>query len=329
MKKVFVIGLLVCLLCSTFVFAADPAQQPTVTADLPQITLDAGPIILTRVQSTRPLLSSSANPGSGDVLKSSDIDGKWSVGGQAHLTLGYPSFYMDFGGFLIPTDSKNLTKALPAGTIFEETTPRSVYGTPAGSIGVFRYRSSIVNLELNIGHKYTPWLSAYAGIRYIKISEQFDFVGLFPGGFSEDDNWKAKNSMVGPQIGVKGDLLKAAGSAGSPLSLDTNIAVALLRNEASTNFSFTTNTGAVLAAGSATKDSWSPAVAAEVDLGYALSRNIKVAVGYQALYLNSVALAPNQLRPESQFAGAATTTHVDKTSALYHGAVAKLVISLP
>lgn len=312
------------------VYAADTAQQATVASGLPRITLEAGPIVMTRVQSNRNIWSSPGHQGSGDILKSSDIDDDWRVGGQARLTFTFPSVYLDLGGFLIPTNTKTVHPFLATGVSTIETTPLTLYGDGSGFVGTFKYASSIANLDVNIGHKFTPWLSAYAGVRYIKLKEELDLFVPFGGGAFNDDNWKAKNSMAGPQIGVRADILKVAAlPASSPWSLDTNIALAMLHNEASTDFLNTANPPYSPHA-SASASFWTPGVAAEADLGYRLTGNIKLALGYQMLYLSRVALAPNQVGGTGNFNppdGLKNST-VEKSSVLYHGAVAKLIITL-
>ena len=74
-----------------------------------------------------------------------------------------------------------------------------------------------------------------------------------------------------------------------------------------------------------------PGVAAEADLGLRLTKNIKVAVGYQMLYLSSVALAPNQVGVTGSFNTLTPPyiSSVEKSSVIYHGGVAKLIMTMP
>jgi hypothetical protein len=330
MKTRSLLSLVILMLFVGSAYAGDPAQQATLVNGFPQITFDAGPIVMNRVQSNRTILSSPGNQGSGDVMKSSMIDDDWRVGGQARLRLGFPNFYLDFGGFMIPTGTTTVNKPVPSGSNTVETSPPTRYGGPTLGDASFKYLSSITNIEMNIGHNYTSWLSTYAGVRYIRLKEEFDFLAPFPGGFIEDDNWKAKNSMIGVQIGARADIFKIVGvPAASPWSLDTNLALALLHNDTSANFATTSNLFSSLS-GSSTKEFWTPGVAVEADLGYRLSSHVKLAAGYQMLYLGSVALAPNQVRGTGNYnpgPSSVISSSVEKASVIYHGAVAKLIIN--
>jgi hypothetical protein len=319
--------LAVVLLFTGSAYAADPAQQAPVADGVSQFTFEAGPIVMNRVQGNRAIWSSPGNPGSGDVLKSSRIDDDWRVGGQARMTFDFQKLYIDFGGFWIPTSTHTVATPLPAGPNTVETSPRTFFFAPSNSAMTARYLTSIMNFDANIGHKYTPWLSAYAGIRYIKLKEELD-LSLHAPPFPDDDvNWKTKNSMVGLQIGARADILKVAGvPASSPWSLDANIALAMLHNDASAVFF---EKPELNISASPSSSFCTPGVAAEADLGLRLTRNIKLAVGYQMLYLSRVALAPNQVGGTGNFVTVPLTSSVEKTSALYHGGVAKFVVTLP
>ena len=174
-------------------YAADSAQQATMADGITQFTFEAGPIIMNRVQDNRAIWSSSpGRQGSGDILKSSMVDDDWRAGGQARLTFTFPKFYIDLGGFWIPTNTHAATSIIPVGLSSLETAPPSFYGAGSATGITARYLTSTVNLDMNIGHQYTPWLSAYAVVRYIKLKEEFDLTIQT----AEDINWKTKNSMV-------------------------------------------------------------------------------------------------------------------------------------
>ncbi len=257
------------------------------------------------------------------------VDDDWRVGGQARLTVAFPCFYLDFGGFWIPSGSDTVHKFEPDGENTIETSPPTFFGGPTVGDATFKYSSSIYNLDGNIGHSFAPWLSAYAGVRYLRLKEKLDMFSPFGGSDYEDDNWKAKNSMVGPQIGARADILKLIGVCeSSPWSLDTNVAFVILHNHAKSEFSRTPGTAT---SGSASSNFWTPGVAAEADLGFRLMRNLKLAIGYQMLYLDRVALATNQVAGTGNFnvVGGEINMSVEKDSVLYHGGLVRFVIDLP
>jgi hypothetical protein len=313
-------------------FAADPVQ-PAEPESCVQFTFDTGPIIMTRHQSDKAIFSSEGHAGSGDILKSSNVDDEWRMGGQARAAVTFPCFYVDFGGFWIPSDSDTAHNLEPEGDNIIETSPRTSFGNSTSIIGTFKYSSSIYNLAGNIGHSFTPWFSAYAGVRYMRLKEELNLFSPFGGGESETDNWKTKNSLVGPQIGARADILKVMGVCeSSPWSLDTNVAFALLHNHGTSHYKsfYTPAIPSWAPFGSASSNFWTPGVAAEADLGYRLTRNLKLAVGYQMLYLDRVALATDAVTGTASFnPGVRTNMSVEKDSVLYHGGIVRFVVDLP
>jgi len=324
----FILGVTFLFLGSAF--AADPVQPPAEESNGPKFTFEAGPIVMTRHQDNQAILSSEGNPGSGDLLKTSIIDDGWEVGGQARLAVTFPCFYLDFGGFWIPSGSNTVHKFEPDSQNIIETSPPTGFWGPTDGNATFKYSSSIYNLEGNIGHSFAPWLSAYAGVRYIRLKEELNLFSPWPAPYygNEVDDWKSKNSMVGPQIGARANILKLIGiPESSPWSLNTNVGFAMLHNHASSDFLRTPDPSY----GSASSNFWTPGVAAEADLGIRLMRHLRLAIGYQMLYLDRVALAPDQVAGTGNFngSGRAINTSVEKDSVLYHGGIAKFVVELP
>jgi len=308
-------------------FAADPAQPTEAESSKVKFTFDVGPIVMTRHQDNKALMSSPGHQGSGDIFKSSMVDDEWRMGGQARLEVAFPCFYLDFGGFWIPSGSDSVDRVVPSGTSTVETSPPTDFSGPTDGDSTFKYSSSIYNLDGNIGHSFAPWFSAYAGVRYMRLKEKLGMFFPFDSGDQVVD-WKTKNSLVGPQIGARADILKLMGvSESSPWSLDTNVAFALLHNHASSDCE--------LVIGGVTSDSkssnfWTPGVAAEADLGYRLTRNLKLAIGYQMLYLDRVGLATGQVEKTGTLNSLSVTTNsVGKDSVLYHGGLVRFVVELP
>ena len=60
-------------------------------------------------------------------------------------------------------------------------------------------------------------------------------------------------------------------------------------------------------------------------------RNLKLAIGYQMLYLDRVALATNQVAGTGNFnvSGGEINMSVQKDSVLYHGGLVRFIIDLP
>ena len=313
-------------------FAADPGQPSEPTSCMPKFTFDTGPIIMTRHQDNKAIFSSEGHAGSGDILKSSNVDDEWRMGGQARAAVTFPCFYLDFGGFWIPSDSDTAHNLEPEGLNIIETRPRTSFNNDTSIVGTFKYSSSIYNLDGNIGHSFAPWFSVYAGVRYMSLKEKLNLFSPFFVGLSESDNWKTKNSLVGPQIGARANILKLIGVCeSSPWSLDTNVAFALLHNQAKSHYkSFYIPASGWSAFGSESSNFWTPGVAAEADLGYRFTRNLKLAVGYQMLYLDRVALATDAVAGTARSnPGGRINMSVEKDSVLYHGGIVRLVVELP
>ncbi len=108
-------------------FAADPVPPPVEESCGPKFTFEAGPIVMTRHQDNQAIFSSPGNPRSGDLLKTSMIDDDWRVGGQARLTVSFPCFYLDFGGFWLPSGSNTENKPLPLESNTIETSPPTLF----------------------------------------------------------------------------------------------------------------------------------------------------------------------------------------------------------
>jgi hypothetical protein len=308
-------------------FAADPAPPPVEESCWPKFTFDTGPIVMTRHQGNKDIFSSPGRAGSGDLLKTSMVDDDWRVGGQARLSVSFPYFYLDFGGFWIPSGSDSVHKFVPDGENTIETSPPTFFGGPTVGDATFKYSSSIYGLDGNIGHSFAPWLSAYAGVRYMRLKEKLDLFSPFGDSDFEDDNWKTENTLVGPQIGAQGDILKLfCIPESSPWSLDTNVAVGYLHNHTESKFSARENEVYT----SASSNFWIPSIAAKADLGYRLTRNLKLVIGYQMLYLDRVALATNAVSGTDNFnIDGRIGMSSKKDSVLYHGGIVRFVVELP
>ncbi len=165
--------------------------------------------------------------------------------------------------------------------------PNSGYG-----VATFRYASSLYNTEVNLYHQSTNvcWLTTLAGFRWIEISEQFETV-FRTGGTTPHYSIDVNNHLYGFQLGT----LLTLQHCGA-WSFDSWVKAGVYGNAASqsTSEDFTSAGGAVTFA--AANDSHA---AFAGDIGVSATRRItdrlSLRVSYMALWIEGIALAPEQL----------------------------------
>ncbi len=192
--------------------------------------------------------------------------------------------------------------------------PTTGYG-----IGSFQYNSRLYNAEVNLRHKsaHVDWLTFLAGFRWMELSE--DFNGVFATGnttpnFAIDVN----NHLYGGQLGAVANVVCTEN-----WTVDTWLKAGLLANYADqdTSEDFTS------AGGGTTHVSASGSSAAFTgDMGITVGRritdNLTLRAGYTLLWLEGVALAPEQLDASDPASGIAG---LDQNGGVfYHGGFAGL-----
>ncbi len=185
----------------------------------------------------------------------------------------------------------------------------------------FAYSSELHSLEVNaregVWARESIRLALLAGVRYVKVDEDFLWTATALNGTVGVYTSSTENDLYGLQIG--GEL---------QLDLAPGLAVVGV-TKAGVFVNFSEQASAIVApGGTATGSGEDETVAAALELGaslqYQLGSNVRLGVGYQALFLYGLALAPRQLK-------AATPNFQDGLnyggSSVYHGPTASVEIT--
>lgn len=209
----------------------------------------------------------------------------WAFEGRYFGGFGFGS---DVNGFVPP--AYNLLSNPP-----EVIMPGGV--TPT----VNRYDSRLHSAEVNLRWQAAPNVTYFVGARWLRLNELFSF---------DRENLVTRSSTraIGPQIGGEWRALSAAQSGGWFVDLDARIGWLFGEHSASSE----------LFATSARGDADRGVIAAEggIALGWQVSPNAEWRLGYRALWLDGVALAPTQL-PGTNFT--AGTIGIARDDYLLHG----------
>ncbi len=164
---------------------------------------------------------------------------------------------------------------------------------PPGPFGTvnFAYSSQLRSFEANVRRvSHACWLTWIAGFRYLELDEDFGAV-FNTGGGTSHYSINTSNHLSGFQLGAETYLWQRGA-----LRLDGWFKMALLFNSAS---QFTFEDVAAIGGGAATASARRDLTGFLGELGvsatYQLSCRLALRAGYQALWLDRVALAPEQL----------------------------------
>ena len=159
-------------------------------------------------------------------------------------------------------------------------------------MATFRYTSNLYNTEINFRHRASSvsWLTTLAGFRWIEIGEEFGTV-FETGGTTPNYAIDVNNHLYGFQLGALANIQNRG-----PWFFDGWLKAGVYGNSADqeTREDFTSAGGSVTYA--AARDS---NVAFAGDIGVSVGRRItdrlSARLGYMALWIEGVALAPEQL----------------------------------
>ncbi len=187
-----------------------------------------------------------------------------------------------------------------------------VPGVPESGFGIAssRYVSNLYNTEINFYHqsRNISWLTTLAGFRWIEIGEDFSTVfatGATTPGYTIDVN----NHLYGFQVGA---LAKLADHG--PWRFDGWLKAGIFGNAAdqATTEDFRSAGGSLISASASASN-----VAYAGNLGISASRRItdrlSLRVSYMALWVEGIALAPEQLDNSDPSSGTANLDHSDGT----------------
>jgi hypothetical protein len=201
-----------------------------------------------------------------------------------------------------------------------------------------RYTSSLQSVELNVRRTVPAPASRLTtsilfGVRYMGLPETFDYattsnVAFTPlpvtGSVANTIHVATDNQMVGPQIGALFEFY-----VDNRWWVNFEIKGALLNNRAvqSTTYTNTINGASVTSFGSQREDHTAFAGDLALTFLYRWSPHFTTRLGYQALWLTDVALAPDNLNVDIDILrqGPAQLNHTSST--VYHGPFAGVTLA--
>jgi hypothetical protein len=189
---------------------------------------------------------------------------------------------------------------------------------------VFNYASKLYNAELNVRWHPLDRLSVLAGIRWLNLSESFQGALEPPTIVGEPPFWNSSttNNLFGFQIGAAGTIFERG-----RFSIDGLAKTGLYDDSAEASTGISTFKVVRPAAAS----THHAAFVAEIGLQckYRIAKSLSLKAGYQAIWLEGVALAPGQIQVTpmpTPITAIATGVNCD-SGVFYHGANAGLEYS--
>ena len=170
-----------------------------------------------------------------------------------------------------------------------------------------RYESEIDNVELNRWKNLTRSFSWMLGFRYISLDEAFDLTGT-DGSFSSNYSIDTENDLYGAQIGAK----QFARVFHDSVDLSVLGKVGVFGNDASQKARLQDINGTFNTRDFANSDGTTSFVG-EINANATiwLYESLAVRTGYQLMWIDSVALAPEQFQQSSLGANAALNNSGD------------------
>jgi Putative beta barrel porin-7 (BBP7) len=187
----------------------------------------------------------------------------------------------------------------------------SVFTTPAINFGANTvtsvYRSRFDSTEINLRDDLTEWLTFLAGFRWVELSDELST----DIGALASHNVNVNNHLYGAQIGADVVILRR-----ERFSIDWFGKAGIYGNSADQT---TTTTGVGGAVPRLSARNSQSAFLGEMDLTlrYEITDHWSVLGGYRVIWLDGIALAPNQLANSNIATGAATLDNHGQP--IYHG----------
>lgn len=196
--------------------------------------------------------------------------------------------------------------------------------TGPGTIYQVNYSSELISAELNLRRRWNECLTMLAGFRYIEFNDDFVASAIAPV-VEEMYQIDADNQMYGFQVGGDAELI----NCGGPFHIDSLVRLGVFYNNADQS----TYAPALTPLIPATVDRISAraddaAFMAEIGLRgvFELSNDLSVYGGYHILWLDGIALAPDQIPVTDMLAPGSAV--LDTGGTLYfHGATVGLQAS--
>ena len=281
-------------------------------------TARAGTIFLHRTNSSAPLV---VNAGGATTFSASQLDFNTEFGFEGVLTRQASNGNaLEFRYFQIDGWKSAGTQsfAFNDGLATNPPTPLLV----AGSLTAV-YQSELHSGEVNLILPISSWLNMSAGFRWVEIDELLQQTISYPALGTLDFGIDTDNHLYGFQLGADGLLISRG-------SLDINIFAkgGIFANVADQNTIFRNNiVPELFTPGISNTD-----VAFLSELGVSttlyLNSTWSIAAGYQAMWIEGVALAPDQIPNMSNRAAGFAPSRLDMSGIFYQGGFISLVGTL-
>ena len=275
-------------------------------------TVQAGALFLSRSRANAAPTSKVFGRGDGRLLVDAG-DVELSTAGGLDLTIiarmseaiGLEIRYFGIDGW---KTSREVTDPLEAGVRFEG------FGTSiAAASERIDYASRLYNFEINVLPQVTEGIPLVIGFRSLQLHERFELWQLDSPGASMDLGSHTNNHLYGLQIGAEPYL----GGAGGPLRLDGLLKAGIYGNHAVQGTASPLSSPGV----EARRSTVAFVGEAGVAIVYRVNRFLAVRGGYELLWIQHVALAPDQSLGTDL---AAPSAAVELDTAFLHGAAASV-----
>jgi hypothetical protein len=325
-------GIFILLLSLTLVFAsqamaaeglaADPGDVALLTGlrtDTDEstcgvIAVRVGPIFLHRQDNDSQGLLYDVGTGA-KILDATDLNLGFAVGYDLTVEAQLGAFGGEVRYLGVPKWYEDKDAATPAVICLPYVTPIFAFGAenvPAS------YESELRSLELNLKWYPTARLAVLAGPRYIGLDEELIMDLDFGGGLAAESSTETVNALFGGQVGVEGVFFTVGG-----FSADGWLKAGYYLNNMSTDAAITMGGGLIFHSDSKT-DRGAFVGDLGINLNYAITPNILLTAGYQLLWIEKAALAPEQITEHDVVSGVGRT--VDD-SVLYQGIRAGIIVT--
>ncbi|MCI0358957.1 MAG: BBP7 family outer membrane beta-barrel protein [Planctomycetaceae bacterium] len=202
----------------------------------------------------------------------------------------------------------------------------AVPGLDANTQVAIAFESSFQSAEFNVRYYAAmppgPFDVSYlVGFRYLRIHEQFNFVGeaVFPAVVTNDLQVNTENDLYGVQIGIQALCLKT-----TRWWLDVDIKGGIYNNSTSVLTDFQ-QTGSPGGGGFVERDRTAWVGDITVALNWQMTPTCAFRVGYQGIFINGLALAPDNAINNADLILTDTARLDDSGELAYHGPTIGLV----
>jgi hypothetical protein len=304
-------GLLVCI----YIFGVSVAQAED--KDAFTAIIDIGASGLFRLGNDDiALVTDSFAPGGTDLINADNLNPGIAPGLDATLGARYRMFGAEVRYLGLHEWLQSDGAFSPGGAVVQYITPLGNTAFPA-LVGA-SYESNLHNIEVNL--RWWPFerLSILAGFRYLMLNEELTIEhDIGPGLNLATLEHETANTLLGGQVGLEGVVVRFKNVLfeGDSINLGGLVKVGYFNNRTKTDISITQPVGANWFADD-TDNQGTFLVEGVATIGYKITRNISLQLRYQLMWIENIAMAPEQVPASDPFIGMAST---DTEDVFYHG----------